>query len=215
MDSEKPTVLQVPRDLSERRSLLANRPVAWEYLLFASVLLEGLARVEPKWRDYHLGYSMRIGPQVAARELPLLVQDRMSQAQAIVGNMMRVIGPTAQEAAFGAPGEPGDAALIEHMASRLVQMYEQLLDWADDLLSLRVPEAARRAVELCVKFVEQPVSEFRVFVPKCAADLEAALTTIAAGTGEQVHITMQLTFTVPDELPGEFKKELERAIEQA
>lgn len=212
-EMERPIVLRVPRDASARRELLVVRPMAWEYLLFGSVLVGALSDVEPKWRDYHLGYSMSIGPQVPPTDLAIALQDHLSRAMAIVENLERIISTNAQKSAFGESGEPGDAALIEHMSERLILLYEQLLDWVNDLRSLRVPVQSQHAVELCVKFVEQPIEEVRAFVFRYVESLESGLAELAAGSTEQIQLEMTLTFALDPQLSKRFNKELRRAIQ--
>jgi hypothetical protein len=59
-----PELIRVPRTPDQQRQLLAQRPQAWEYLLFAGVLAQGMAALEPKWRDHELRYVRRRGPKL-------------------------------------------------------------------------------------------------------------------------------------------------------
>ncbi len=130
-DSPESYVRQVPRDESGRLELLALRPPLWEYLLFGNVLYVSRSAYESRWRDFELGYTVKVGPVIQPNQIPSTIEERMSRGSAIVSNLERILAPTAQDRAFGNPGESGDAALIEHMAVRLIDLYALLLEWAE------------------------------------------------------------------------------------
>jgi hypothetical protein len=158
-DSPKNYVRQVPRDQSGRLELLALRPPVWEYLLFGNVLYVSRSAYEARWRDFQLGYSLRVGPVIEPMQIPAMISERMSYASAITGNLELILAPAAQARAFGNLGEPGDPILIEHMAIRLIDLYAMLLDWAEETRALRVSDWAERLKELAVGFVRQPSAE--------------------------------------------------------
>lgn len=200
---------QVPRDESGRLELLAIRPPLWEYLLFGNVLCVSRSSYEARWRDYQLGYSLKVGPLIEPTQIPDMISERMSRAAAITRNLELILAPAAQERAFGKPGEPGDAALIEHMAVRLIDLYASLLDWAEETRALRVPDWAERLKGLAVSLMRQPLQRTHDFVDEFIAEIEQAVADLAGGSS-QVKITMELAFTIDDALIREFQKELRR-----
>jgi hypothetical protein len=205
--------MKVPTDVSGRMELLAVRPMLWEFLLFGTVLHAGIERTETKWRDYHLGYSMNIGPVVIKDELLATFNEKLSRSSFVVSNLSKILSQPAQEAAFGLPGLPGDANLIEHMANRLIDLYEQLLDWTDGIRSLRVPGGpAEDLREAAVAFVSQPIAECRAFVPRFIASIEEVLIRLKGGEEKPIHIAMELTFKVSDDVPKQYKALLRRAL---
>ncbi len=211
-DSHYP-VTQVPKDPSAVLELLGSRPPAWEWLYFASCLHEHLASVETKWRDYTLGYSMSLGPQIAKSQLADWASDMMSRATPIARNVEKVISAQAQVAAFGAPGESGDPALIDHMAGRLIGMYEQLLDWADDFRAARLPSGTdERLQEVGVMFVSQPIAAIRAFVSDYVVNLEEALNKLAVGLTEHLEIAMGLVFEIDPAVIKEFNALMKKAV---
>ncbi len=207
---EAPSIVTVPRNESSRLELLSVRPPSWEYLLFGYALQAGLERTEPKWRDYHLGYTMEIGPAIHNKDLAHAFDDRISRVGAITSNIVKVISLQAQENAFGPPGTPGDPELIEHMGSRLIMMYEQLLDWAHEIRSLRFEAGAERLPELAVAFVAQPIAETRKFVEDYIAQVEAGIAAYVSGAASPMNITMRLSFELPDAVRKAYEKEIKR-----
>lgn len=144
-DNAEHCIRQVPRDESGRLEVLALRPPFWEYLLFGNVLYVSRSAHEARWRDFQLGYTLIVGPAIEPTQVSDIMSERMSYASAITSNLERIVAPAAQARAFGNPGESGDAALIEHMAIRLIDLYALLLGWAENTRALQVPAPAGTA----------------------------------------------------------------------
>lgn len=208
-DSAEHYVRQVPRDQSGRLELLATHPPLWEFLLFGNVLYVSRAAYEPRWRDYQLGYSLKVGPVVEPDQVPDMIAERMTYASAITSNLELILAPAAQTRAFGNPGEAGDAVLIEHMAMRLIDLYGSLLGWAEETRALRVPDWAERLKGLAVDFMRQPLQRVHYFVDEFIAEIEQAVADLASGS-THLEITMELKFDIDDALVRQFQKELRR-----
>lgn len=205
-------IITVPRDESARLELLALRPPAWEFLLFGAALHAGLNRTEPKWRDHQLGYTMNVGPIIAKDQLAEAMQDRLTRVTFIASNIERVISKRAQDTAFGLPGEPGDPDLIEHMAGRVIMLYEQLLDWAAEMRSLRLPDNAESITELGASFAAQPILASRAFVKEFISVLEGELAKFALDPEYSMNITMAIHFDVDTADSKAFVKAIKRAV---
>jgi hypothetical protein len=105
-DSAEHYVRQVPRDQSGRLELLATHPPLWEFLLFGNVLYVSRAAYEPRWRDYQLGYSLKVRPVVEPEQVPDMIAERMTYASAIISNLEFILAPAAQTRALGILGTP-------------------------------------------------------------------------------------------------------------
>lgn len=206
------TITKVPRDESARRELLANKPPAWEYLLFGGMLAQGLQRTEPKWRDYRLGIAPFVGPSIRKEDLANEMVERLSRGSAIVSKLDKLFDPQVQELAFGAPGKPGDPDLIEHIAARTVDMYEGLLDWATELRALRLPEGAEELIDLAVLLVEQPIDATRDFIKAYVQKIEYAMESLLDGSKDQVNLSLGLIFSVPSTVVKDFEKYLAKIL---
>jgi hypothetical protein len=205
----------VPRNPSDRLELLVTKPPSWELLLFGAHLLAGLRRTETKWRDYSMGYSISIGPVIQSEDIPAAVSERMSRAGALVSKVEQIISPHAQELAFGAPGEPGDPSLIAHVADRLIYMYELMLDWADEFMSLRfdvtdgAPEDLSRRGAL---LMWDPINQVRTFVDEYVVLLESKLDELARGTSNTAGIEMRLELSFADGEVDSFIADVKQAV---
>lgn len=209
-DNAEYSVRQVPRDESGRLELLALRPPLWEFLLFGNVLYVLRTAHETRWRDFQLGYTLKVGPVIEPTQIPSVMSERMSHASAITRNLEHVLAPIAQERAFGRPGEPGDAVLIQHMAGRLIDLYQLLLGWVEETRALRVPDWAERLKELAASFVRQPLQRTHDFVDEFIIEIEQAIANLTNGSSMHVEITMRLTFKIDESIVREFQRELQR-----
>jgi hypothetical protein len=91
----------------------------------------------------------------------------------------------AQQSAFGAPGEPGDAVRIEHFANWIMNTYEDMLDWGRELRSLEGPDEMERPLELAARAVDRPLGQVRAFLDEVLVSTEAISAHLARPKVEQ------------------------------
>lgn len=201
--SPAPSVIGVPRTVEEQRRLLSQRPPSWEYLFYASVLLMRRASIEEKWRDHELRYARRTGKYLndhAAVECA-------SGASRVVGGILigfeRVLALDAQTAAFGTSEVPGDPEKIEHLAARLISVYEELLDWAQDLRAVSASKRLMESLELTARLADGPIRQIRNFVDAFAAQAEQLPE--LEERGEAIFIQMVLKLDIDDETVAALK----------
>jgi len=205
----KPDILRVPRTPAQQRELLAQRPPAWEYLLYGGVLWQRRNALEEKWRDHELGYASRTGQHYDRFEVFTFLQNSLSDLAACPENILKMLSTNAQLRAFGAPGEPGNAELIEHIATRLVGIYEQMMDVASTLRGAGVPEELSEVMEATARLADQPLKEIRDFIDHYVAEVDTLPERLT--NGEDVRITMDLTLTIDDEASANQAREMDRA----
>jgi hypothetical protein len=199
---------RVPRTAAEEAALLRTRPDGWEHLLFAALLRRQMDALEPKYRDHELGYAEPVrGPVLNDEEAAAFLESAFKQGLALLANFDRVMDPKAHERAFGPFGRDGDAARIEHLAGRLIDVYEGLLDWSARVRGTLMPERFERARELASSFVDRPVRQFREFVDHAISELDRVPALLRAGT-EPINMTLKLTLSAEDGLAEELQREL-------
>lgn len=201
-------VLTVPKDATGRHQLIAGRPSHWEYLLFASYLLEGQARLEPKWRDSQIDYVVSSGDPIPKASVLGFLRTQLDLIPPMARNTERVLSPEATLAAFGAPGEPGDPTAIEHLASRLLSTYEAFLDWAADTRGARVPSEVTRVTLVMSHFAKEPIKNVREFIAAVSSTLEDAIALEASGHNDPIHIEVSLTLKDNPDVRARYDEEL-------
>jgi hypothetical protein len=202
-----------PRTAEEQRQLLVVRQPGWEYLLFAGVLAQGMRRLEPKERDHELQLARGPRQHLDLQETTKYLSRAFGDLAAVWEPMGRLFQPSAQEQAFGAPGEPGDAARIEHFARRIVDMYEQTLDWGLTMRSLDIADPLKKSVELAARAADQPASDTKRFIEHAIKETDRIPAAIAGPDPTPVNIELSLVLTVDERLMAEFNRELKRATD--
>lgn len=200
----------VPQNEAELEGLLVQQPECWEYLQFAGVLLLGKRTLEPKWLDYQSGFAPREGVYLDPHDAGRYLTGAIKDAQAIISPVEPILSPENQVRAFGAPGEPGDPRLIEHLAKRILSTYEGLLDWATRIRGVAFPVRFRRAAELVAMIAEQPAEDIRSFVDHSVDQIGRVPAWLTREDSTPLQIDLPLTLTVDDRVSAELEDELER-----
>jgi hypothetical protein len=206
---------RVPRSPEELQQLLELRPDFWEYWLYAGVLKSGLDALEGKYRDYEMGFAKQTGQAYNGRDAFEFLRSVPTNAANLVASFNAVVQPEVQARAFGEPGEPGDPERITHMAKRLIDVYEGLMDEATRLLGSSVPEEFRKAQQAGAKFGRPAVEQIRAFVVE-TVDTMDRLPEIVAGRSddeEPMHLTLGITITADEEVTGEFIEGLSEGLD--
>lgn len=207
--TNEPPILRVPRTPDQQRELLAQRPSAWEYLLYAGVLWQRREALEPKWRDHELGYARRTGRHFDNREVFDFLGNALNDLRTFGPDILKMLDPQTQERAFGPPGQSGDPALIKHIATRLVEVYENILDIAASIRGAGVSNELAPYVEAVARLTDTPLGEIRDFIDQLVAVADSLPEKLA--TGDPVHIQLELTMTIDDEALENLEREGEHA----
>ncbi len=120
-----------------------------------------------------------------------------------------MLDPRAQERAFGPLGQSGDPALIEHIAVRLVEVYEGILDIAATLRGAGVSDEIAPLMEAAARLTDTPLREIRDFIDELVAIADSIPERLAAGG--PITIELMLTLAIDDEALRHLEEEFERA----
>lgn len=202
----------LPTTPEAQRRLAAKRPKFWEYLLFAGCMKEGFDRLEPKWHDHELRL-----PRGERRELdddttmPFLRRE-MDWARRRSATVERILNPSIQERAFGAPGEHGDPEQIALLARRIIDLYEAFLDWAASLRNAAAPAGFVEVIEATASMLDEPTRQTRSFIED-VIDQMGRVEELAAGAteGSPVVIALDLRIAIGEEAQERFSRALARA----
>lgn len=184
-----------PRQLS---ALLAQKPRAWEYLLFAGALLQGREALEFTYLDHKLGIAAN-RRAVGFDEALEVIQRAFERLSETMDPLERAFQEDPQRHAFGPPGEPGDAQAIQHLAHLVVHAYEELLDIAGSLDAIAPPKLLVLIHELTLCKVDEPLEALRAFITKVVEEMDR----LPDRLGHEEHIVIDLELDVtPDETIG-------------
>lgn len=205
---------RVPESQADIDLLLALRPDWWEYWLYAGVLRVRLKALEPKFRDYELGFAPSTGKAYFGRDAFEFLRSVPARAQAIVEQMEITFSPDAQARAFGDPGQPGDPERIIHLAERFVDTYEAFMDEAARIRGAALPDEFKNAQTAAAEFGSQTVISIRQFVDSTVNAMNNLPEFSSDQSSEEDPPTLTLTLeaTIDDDVLERFTEGLRAGV---
>ncbi|MFP6849656.1 MAG: DUF4062 domain-containing protein [Pseudomonas sp.] len=185
--------------------LAVEKPKGWEWLLFAQILSDEIASHNSKRLDTELGISF--GDPTILEEVESIttwVSSRFAWIANTIEQLSRALN-TGFIKAVGEPGEPGDIKRIAHLAKRVGDGYEQLLDWKLQFLRASYSDEFEKLIKLASDFSSNAIQEIEEFSEKLYSTIERHIQE-ADSYEEGTIVTITLTLTVPDTDP--FSKEI-------
>ncbi|MER7556789.1 TIR domain-containing protein [Nocardioides sp. NPDC126508] len=216
--TETPTVYEgrVPQTPDELQDLITLRPDFWEFWLYAGTLKLGIKALEGKYLDYEMGYAKPTGRSYKGRDAYEFLRSTNTNALALINSFNTVLDGDAWVRAFGLPGEPGDPERIQHMAQRLLDVYEGFLDEAARLLGSTVPDSFRRAQSAAAKYGKDPIEKIRALVTEFAETANRLPEMSAEHDDDQngpLKVTMKITVDLDERVNDDFIEGLREGIE--
>jgi hypothetical protein len=173
-----------------------DRGPGWEYLLFIDELQSALDGYEREWRDFEAQYVRPVGRKLDITEIADDLGSRSKAALKIVANVERLLNSGGLEAAFGAVGEQGDADEIRHYASRVIDVYAELLRWAADARGTLVPDEAEPVYWALAEYADLPLRQIRDFVAQLDREVRPVVEDLRSGKEFDEPVVLSFTLTV-------------------
>ncbi|MEO3751750.1 hypothetical protein [Streptomyces sp. B6B3] len=211
---ENKPVPKVPRTQDQLDRLLVEKPIVWEYLAWAGFLKIGMDKLNPVWLDHAVG-NPGAGQYLAnAQEVVAYADSVIGSASEIGERINYWLSEDMQRSAFGPPGEPGDPVVIEHVAKRLLDIYQGFMRCAVDLRSARAPSHLLKFLQLTAVLMNNPVREFREFVETLVSNFDRFSQVDMYDPDLRIDLTLHFKLTIDDDAMAAFDAEVER-IERA
>lgn len=199
---------QTPITPKSVAALVREKPRGWEYLLYVTVVSQGLEELESKYREHFLRYAPRNGTVEHGNGITLIRDRNVLLGEIIKVAVETVFTEATQEAAFGEPGVPGDPGRIVHLGELFVRTFDEILEWAREIHATSyAKEQARTAARVQAQFADQQLRAMHAV----AQDLRGVADTLVERltAGEQINMTVPLVFEVDPELERQFKVALD------
>ncbi len=187
--------------------LLIEKPKAWEYLLFAQLLKDSVRENKSKRLDVELGISLGEPISLAdTKSVTDWVSTRLNWIATTIEQLTAAIN-TGFVKALGQPGEPADIERMIHLASRIGDSYNQLLDWKLQFLRVNVNEEFKRLIVLISEMATNAINEIEEFSRDSYEKIETVFRN-EDKYGKGTTVEFILTLTAPD--TSALTKELSR-----
>ncbi|MFD6107435.1 TIR domain-containing protein [Nocardia salmonicida] len=206
--SYRPKIANTARELQE---LIAVRPPAWEYLVWASAIRQGVNALADLRRDHDLGYGTPSGRRVRDKtELMAAVSDVLDDLNQVVENANKIISGDAFQAAVGAPGVAGDLDRIIHVAQRFVDVYGGLIRIGTDLWGTSIRSEWAGVLDAAGHLTDMPLRGFDAFFEEMFPLVESLPTRLE--TGENIEINLVVRVHMDDDLGYRVVELLKEAV---
>lgn len=165
--------------------LLKEKPPAWRYAAFVSVLLQRQSVVQDRIRDARMGFARTTGETVrTADEAGLFFTERLSDLSLLVGNLDSFMLSPAFQGVFGAREEDADADGIVHAAHRLMDYHDRLLALTERCRGVQVPWSCADLQRDMGLLTAIPIEGFNTFIRDFTARIAEAADVARYATGD-------------------------------
>lgn len=149
----------LPKNISGKAlRIILERPSAWEYYLFAQVLIDEVEKYTDLREEHRLNLSIRTGESIPQTLVVKWMQERMTELSRFALAISRIMNEYCK-VAFGLPGQPGDSKAIVFAAQKVVDVYGQALEWASRVRHVYVEPGMQPAVDLMISFPDEMIEK--------------------------------------------------------
>jgi hypothetical protein len=173
-----------------------EKPLGWEYYLFANVLSEEIAQLRHlKW---DLSYSIAIGKTNQLGNAPEVMNwlAKKMHEMTLLGTSFEKLLNVAMQEALGPEGAPGNPEHIVYVARRVSGLYKAALQWAIEFNHVDVDPEFQRALHLASELTNSFILEIESMPQKFVAETDKGVT--ARQRGEAYTPNLRFTLNAPD-----------------
>lgn len=175
-----------------------ERPMGWEYLLFAQILIDEVSVLQDFRREHELGLRLGVSENVPILDLTSWTTPRIAELESLSATLLTLMNNALPEA-FGKPGEPGNIREIVFVARRIVQAYRRAIEWSQHVRQASGDDRLRPVLDAMAKFPNDIIRKIEGLGPHIKTELEKALQEPKTGGPVVVDITLTLDICGADE----------------
>lgn len=181
--------------------LVREKPAHWEYLLTAELLDYYLKPVMRRARDLELSLVTKPRLILPDGEVPDWLSNKLEELLQVPKALQGCI--TELSVAWGPDGEPGDAALIQHVCKLMADAAGHLVVTAEDVRFTALPRELSGIASLLIEGCLYPLSE----IPKLAQFIRSIF---SSSSPSGTH-AFELVVSLPDGWEERFHSEMKAA----
>ena len=187
--------------------LVLERPKGWEYRLFVATVKQQFLDVANL--KYYLTQGLGAGNpvRVQPRDLVDWFHSKNNELRGLVRTVKALVEDSFQDA-IGAPGQPGDASKIAHVANRFGDCYRHILEWSLEFQDLALPEEFDHLRHTAAQWPLPTLTNLEELIDSIESGLHEALENVEEG--KKRVLTYEITFELSDHVADEIVKEMER-----
>ena len=196
--------------------LIADKPAAWPWAVFTSVLLLRRRAVQARLRTLASGYQPRPGTPLNGQDYTRTAGAAMQTLTEVAEQFGHFMTSPAFKGAFGADGEGGDEAnadadAIVHVANRLMDYHEALLVEAETCVQTPVESDVYVFVQDTNALVLIPLVAFDELISTLCARIGQAQELLPYANGSTIQLDdVTISPVVPDGLLDRISAQINR-----
>ena len=207
-------VAKVATTSDELDRLIADKPVAWPWAVFTSVLVQRRNAVQLRLRAVASGYQPRGGlPQISGQAYSQIAHRSMNDVADLVAQVEQFMLSPAFKGAFGDAGtdSSADADAIVEVADRLMDYHDAFLAEAAACLQTPVERDVLAFVQDPGAFALCPLICYQQFIPTMCARIAEAQDLLPYSAGGRLQLDdVNLEMSLPDGLMGRIPAHIKR-----
>ena len=185
--------------------MTTEKPLGWEYTTFIEALNSGLQGLAAPYADFLAGKVDLAGDTVTDTS-GADAQARMEVSGYYVSKIEKVFTPENVTKAFGAAGEPGNEEAIRQLASGIVSVFGELLQWGRDVRACKVPTGWQDLYRALANYVVTPLAEITAFAKDFEDHATTIISDVSAGRPPSTTLSLSLKITVGDEYVNAYNR---------
>ena len=183
-----------------------EKPPAWEYQLFAEVLIQALQSFRATTEQRRLGIAFGAYEYVDLADLNSWSMPRMAELRALIHALETLVNEELPRA-MGAPGEPGSVELLVFCARSLAVVYREAVEWVFRLRRTVGEAPVARITTTMDRFVDDVLEKIETLGPLILKEVDDMLSSPPMPGGPRArHITLSLMIPGAEEAAAAFER---------
>ncbi|HEX2925072.1 MAG TPA: DUF4062 domain-containing protein [Ruminiclostridium sp.] len=185
--------------------IVVDKPFAWEYVLLGEVMKQKFMELSDLKRD--LIYGVSFGNIIQLTNLKEVIEWTIKKQEEIISvtDVLRKIFLKAIPVAIGEPGEPGNPDEIVYVANRIADIYESIIRWGLDFLTISVDKEYIGLINSISIIWKSVINDLDNYCNKFEKELSKL--SLVKDDSQPVGINLDLELSAPD--LSDFYKELD------
>ncbi|MEP6743819.1 MAG: DUF4062 domain-containing protein [bacterium] len=176
--------------------IVIERGIAWEYRLFAHLLVQEIEKAKQERWDLH--YGIVFGQGEYLDDPPKVfnwIQRKLAEQKRFIDVTENIVNRALQEA-FGEPGVAGDPLKIVYATQRLAAAYRSGIEWGIDARRVAVKKRFQEMIDTLATFPENMIKEIEEYSQRCVTSIEEAIVNLPGPDEPKREIVLTLTLTM-------------------
>jgi hypothetical protein len=177
--------------------LALEKPDFWEHKLFFQSWLDEVDRKSSLVREYQAKLKLQTSLYLPWEDALNWLMTKMRELENWTEAANSLVNESAQ-AAFGKPGEPGNAEQIVWVAQMMGRLLENLIRWANEIRCARFEEPFDEVAPEVSLMADDLISQLTSFPTVALQRIDDALVA-AKSSEEKIVVNLTLTFNLSNE----------------